>query len=355
MKPSDLKTIVSFPVGVQAKLDGIRMLSTIRSDGSIYVRSRPGKPIDYADFITPDLKEFLMYFPAGTYLDGELYSHGVPFTKLSSIIKNKSKRTKKDEDLVNYYIYDVILPDNEVEYLERFQILFDAFEKYTEDHPEKTDANRKFFLLTFTLANDDDEIDQLHDILVEEKGYEGAVIRKLTGKDSYYKFGRGSNALKFKKFDDEEGLIIGVEEGQGTNEGLAVIVYIDPRGNRGTVNLGSHAKRKRWLEHPEEIINVPIEYNYFGLTEYGKPRFPVGKRLRDEDKAEKTGKITKIVEGKDYDSGKTHYIVTDEDGFKVTVRSDVSFKKNNKKVGDTIKFKYYGTDDDGVPKFPFLL
>lgn len=209
--------------------------------------------------------------------------------------------------------------------------------------------------MTYTLANSDEEIDEIHDVFVDDDSYEGAVIRKLTGPESYYKFGRGANALKFKKFESEEGLIVGVIEGKGTNKGLAVFEYVDPRGNTGTVTFGNHDQRKRWFEHPEEVLDLPLEYQFFGLSVYKKARFPTGLRFRDEDVDEKTGKITKIVEGTDYDLGLTHYIVKDEDGFKVDVRSRVPIKKNTLKVGQTIKFKFYGVKDDDSPAFPFLV
>jgi DNA ligase-1 len=86
------------------------------------------------------------------------------------------------------------------------------------------------------VTNPDEVLAYESDLL--ETGYEGAILRRLDGK---YKFGRSTlkegYALKLKRFTDDEGVIIGFEEGE-TNTNEAV------KDELGHTKRSSHAAGK---------------------------------------------------------------------------------------------------------------
>jgi len=137
------------------------------------------------------------------------------------------------------------------------------------------------------LANSHEEIKQYHDKYVEQ-GYEGVIIRKLAFEEkeipnSVYCFKRCSNILKYKEFDDEEVTILDVTQGAGKEAGIAMFKVQDSKGNvlEAVRPSGSFEERKRWFENPKEVIGRRYTIKFWGRSEYGIPRFPVGVGFRD--------------------------------------------------------------------------
>ena len=101
-------------------------------------------------------------------------------------------------------------------------------------------------------------------------------------KKSLYLSGRKQNILKLKDIEEEEGLIIGVEEGKGREKGVALVRLRDLRNNEFLVRpSGTFEKRKEWFNNPELILNKKMTFQFQNLSEIGVPRFPIGKEIRD--------------------------------------------------------------------------
>lgn len=128
---------------------------------------------------------------------------------------------------------------------------------------------------------------------VIDNGWEGLIARK----DVPYENKRSANMLKIKSFTDEEFKVIGVEEGDAQELINGVMVKIkcvgaltiEYKGNKVGVGTGlSLEQRKRWYEHPEEIIGKVITVKYFESTidQNGKPslRFPVLKAIYEGER-----------------------------------------------------------------------
>ena len=82
--------------------------------------------------------------------------------------------------------------------------------------------------------------------------------------------------------EEEEGEIIGIDEGKGREKGIALITVRDPRGNEFNVRpAATFEQRKVWFDHPDLIIGKKMTYQFQNLSEFGVPRFPVGKDIRD--------------------------------------------------------------------------
>lgn len=145
-----------------------------------------------------------------------------------------------------------------------------------------------------------------------QQGYEGAMVRKLTGP---YKHGRSTMnegyLIKLKSWTDTEGIITGfVEQQSNTNEAFkgelgqtkrsheqAGMVGTDTLGTlllswRGkTVKVGSgfgggvpgvdaELRQTIW-DNRKHYINKTVTFKYQELSKYGVPRFAIFKGFRD--------------------------------------------------------------------------
>lgn len=123
---------------------------------------------------------------------------------------------------------------------------------------------------------------------VKEWNWEGLMFRKDVG----YEGKRTNNLLKFKQWQDAEYKVLAAEEGDaqelinGVMKKIKCVgsLIIEHKGNKVGVGTGlSLEQRKRWYEHPEEIIGKIATIKFFEetLDQNGNPslRFPVLKTV----------------------------------------------------------------------------
>ena len=286
-----------FPVDVEEKIDGVRLLFRIDDQGKAKTTSRNNLEYTSLGHITDELGQFMVYLPAGTRIDGEVWKKGESSSTIAGALrrgqdsKSAAKARAKGEKVVEakdlkYYIFDLVLPED-MPFEDRQALLENAYARYIEDGNK---ANN-FVILRPKVANNEDEIlAYLHDYI--SQGYEGIIIRKLAGpvqqrtakkiEQSLYKPGYSNNMLKYKLFKDEEGTIIGVEPEKGTHKDAAKFKVRDPRGNiLGVPMSGPLEDRKEWLRNPKSVIGKQLTYRFQEESEYGVPRFAVGVVIRD--------------------------------------------------------------------------
>ena len=273
------KTKLTFPVWAQPKLDGIRCLAYLQ-DGEVHLRSRNNKPFFFLQHIRDRVADFLTFLPPGTILDGEFYSFRLSFNEITGIVRQQ-KNPHPREELIDYFIFDLILPDDP-SFEERYNLLIDAYNAYSEaglvNFTETGEVDDPIRVVAITEALSKEDLLEFHDEYVQ-LGYEGLIIRKI---NMPYKFGRGSNLLKYKEFHDEEGEIVGVQEAKGTEEGAAILIVRDARGNELPVRFRAPIEeRRRWFENPDLVLGKRATIRYQELTPDGIPRFPVGVAIRD--------------------------------------------------------------------------
>ena len=252
---------MKLPFAVSRKIDGIRM---VYKGGKCY--SRMGKEFPNLTNIKKDISKMLK--KQDIILDGELYSHDVPFNKLSGIVRQKKQTT--NEELLEYWIFDII--DTTLTYEDRMK-------KLKLLSKVKTNSIKFVF---YDIVKSHCEVKPLHDKFVRE-GFEGVMTRNL---DSMYtEKTRSNDLLKYKDFEDDEFVITGYKLGKGTEEGAIVFTCITNDGREFDVRpRGSIEKR----------INMGLKgFSYLGkkLTvryqldtrklENPLPRFPVGIDIRD--------------------------------------------------------------------------
>lgn len=256
----DYKDKLKFPVIVQPKLDGMRCIAVI-TEGKCKLYSRTQKPINTVPHIVAELES--LYEGESITLDGELYVHSSEdnFNELMSILKRDELHP--DHEKIQYWIYDV--PSSAEPFSER-EILIRS-KKYTVP-------------VWCHVAEDENDVDDiLNDFIVN--GFEGAMIRNPNGK---YENKRSKNLLKYKKFQDAEFKVVGVEEGKGKLLGKAgAFVCETKEGKRFNVKMeGSLESLTDYLVNFNEYEGKYLTIRFFSYTVDGVPRFPVGVGFRDE-------------------------------------------------------------------------
>jgi DNA ligase 1 len=263
----DVKKHNKFPYWSQPKLDGIRCL--VSDDG---MQSRNGKPLLSSPHIRDVLQLIFDEFPFVT-LDGELYNHSMKdsFEDIVSLAR-KTKPTPEDIEesarLIEYHVYDVILPDQpEATYAERLMFI-------------EQNIKGKFPMVEVvpTVAvNNTEEVEQkLGEYL--EAGYEGQMLRDRLAP---YEHKRSKSLIKHKTFEDDEFEIVEVVEGKGNYSGMAksLTIRLADGSTQSCGMRGQMGYLKELLETKDDYVGSQVTVIYQNKTADGKLRFPVAKKV----------------------------------------------------------------------------
>ena len=188
---------LTYPVAVQAKIDGIR----VHVQGGVAL-TRTLKRVQNAEI------QAALGRPEFEGLDGEVIV-GSPtakdcYRRTSSFVMASSKK----HEPWTFYVFDRI--DFPWPYADRRKSLIGL----QTAHPWPVNV----VLVAESIADNEGEVERMEALLVEQ-GYEGAILRTLK---SPYKHGRSTPAgplLKVKRFVDFEAVVLGVyEENHNANE-----------------------------------------------------------------------------------------------------------------------------------------
>ena len=226
------------------KLDGIRAYW----DGK-QLLTRNGKIIHAPKWFIKDYPKF--------EIDGELWTKRGDFENISSIVRDKIP--SKDWSLIKHYIFEV--PNAKGGLFERLEKVRPYENQYIKILPQIIIQNKEHQKNYFNQ--------------IEEKKGEGIVVRDP---NSLYINKRTSKALKVKKFKDSECKLIGFTDGKGKYLGK-VGALICQLPNQITFKIGTGMDDK-FRNNPPKIGTI-ITFKYQNLTKYGKPRFPVYLRIRE--------------------------------------------------------------------------
>jgi DNA ligase-1 len=294
------KPNIKFPAYVQPKLDGVRCLIYYNSVGEFVFQSRQNTIYEPFEHIVPELKILFTSFLDGLQqseqpeqlkdpklveqlkdlvIDGELYIHGAAFEKITSIVR-RSKTKHTEASTIKYHIYDCFysgggnVDKNNIGYGKRYEALKKAFTKHNFTN---------IVLVETKVANDMGEIEAFHTHYTKLKEpYEGIMIRN---KDSPYKQqGRSKDLLKYKKFHDDEFVVIGHHEGTGAHKGTPIFECESNSkvGKTFSVTMqGSIEGRRGMLENVKSYYGKMLTVKYQEISADGAPRFPVGICFRD--------------------------------------------------------------------------
>jgi DNA ligase-1 len=273
-------TKAQFPYIATPKIDGIRFLMV-----NGVALSRSFKPIR-----NRHIQEMLQtYLPDG--IDGEITS-GETFQSSTSAVM-----TIEGEPEFKIWVFDYVNPDDEEILPFYLRILnFPTFPN-----------NGQYILLSGTTIKTQEELDSFEKICLEE-GYEGVMLRDPMGT---YKFGRSTARdnilLKVKRFVDDEGVLIDIEEKMhneneaqldafGRTKRSSSMVGLVGADTAGTLivenkdgqilGIGSglnDAMRDEIWQNKEKYLGRLVKYKYFPQGVKELPRHPVFLGFRDED------------------------------------------------------------------------
>ena len=259
---------INYPAIVQRKFDGVRCLARLNSDGTVTLMSRKGKEFAHLNHIKADVAA--NNSNTNLILDGEIYSDTLTFQELVGLVKRVTLKPGNDEQMleVSLRVYDCVELNNEADFTDRYLIIANL-----------TEGAEYLSLVENVRVSTESEIHAAQARFVEE-GYEGAMVRNLTGAYAIGK--RSANLQKVKTFLDGEYLIVGFTQGTGNETGCVIWICETPDGKQFRVRpRGTQEERKVLFQNGEEYIGKMLTVRYQELTDDGVPRFPVGIAIRD--------------------------------------------------------------------------
>lgn len=250
----------------QPKLDGLRMVVI---NGEAWTRN--GRKIETVGHI---LKE-LATLGDGWVFDGEVMGD-TDFDADSGRTRRKSTGT--DEGLT-YNVFDVISLDQWA--MKNTAPLCARMEKL-EDLVSHSMLKHVRVVPSFDVkphATLQELSDQFRDKFVAQ-GYEGAMLKDTMAP---YAFKRSDKLLKFKPFQDADGIIVEFQEGRGRHKGRlgAVLVEIDGVVTRVGSGFSDKQRDLIWAARDTHLGRT-VEVKFQNKTPDGKLRFPVFVRFRGD-------------------------------------------------------------------------
>ena len=259
---------IDYPAIVQRKFDGVRCLARLNSDGTVTLLSRKGKEYPHLNHIKADVAA--NNSDTNLVLDGELYSDTLTFQELVGLVKRVTLKPGNDEQMleVSLRVYDCVELNNEADFTDRYQTITNL-----------TEGAEYLSLVENVRVSTESEIHAAQAQFVEE-GYEGAMVRNLTGAYAIGK--RSANLQKVKTFLDGEYPIVGFTQGTGGETGCVIWECSTPDGQTFRVRpRGTQEDRKVLFQNGSNYIGQQLTVRYQELTDDGVPRFPVGIAIRN--------------------------------------------------------------------------
>ena len=297
---SKKKKVITFPCFVQPKLDGLRCVSYATHDGTtggVALQSRTGAFFTGLPAIAAALRPYLSQHP-NIVIDGELYTDQMPFEELAGLIKKKKITDDDVERLkkVKYHVYDIYdrtLPN--MPYSERFAVLAAAVRRCgcvaNDTHAASGAAAARMLrsdteaatVVVLVRTEKVAVLTEFRRLFAEfvEAGYEGIMLRNAAG--VYCANYRSNDLQKYKEFMEEEYRIIDFTQGEGRDAGAVIwVCETAADGKEFSVRpRGTMEQRRAWFYDGDSYIGKNLTVIFQELTEDGKPRFPVGKCLRE--------------------------------------------------------------------------
>lgn len=229
-------------VHVQRKYNGVRSPMVMNPNGDIIMYSRRRNIYPEFDVLKAEAKTvFDFYYDkwsdderfGGTlFLDGEIYKHGEKLQDIAGVARKEGKQID-----LQYYVYDLFIPEHpDLKYTTR-KILFDALAKTFADLPHIK------FVETFEVHSEA-ETKALYDRFIAEK-YEGAMVRLDEPYRYSYNEYHSDVLLKMKPVEDAEYKIVNYTQGsRGKAKGKLMMVCETAAGKQFNVDLKDYTEEE---------------------------------------------------------------------------------------------------------------
>ncbi len=250
---------------VQPKLDGNRCMIKIENGtATAFTRKGDVMPVQL-NHILDDLLKVDIFPLEPIILDGELFSTEISFNNLNGLIKRVtvSKEDIEQRKLIKFHLYDVMTDDG-------YEIRKDIITPFASENV--------VVVPSYPIIATDNNIKEYLEAFLSE-GHEGLMIRQL---GIGYENKRTWQLCKVKIFEDEEFQLIGfAEDVRGGFVGA--FVMRDSQGNIFNAGASGQAvdERTEMWNNQSAYIGKQATVNFFGKSEYGIPRFPKFKGVRE--------------------------------------------------------------------------
>ncbi len=263
---------ISYPVRVEAKLDGLRLIA-VKDRGEVSLFTRSGTPIETLPRIVQAIKDLK---EDNIVLDGEVM--GEDWNESASVVM--SSKSKKDDSTMRYHVFDLVdltawqTQVSKTHYRARLLDL-----QLTIGDTVGT----PFRYVKSTMAQDETELREFYNECLDE-GYEGVMLKRL---DTTYQWKRTDSILKMKPVATEEGVVVGWHKANEKTKRAGLFggfLVLTPNGVITKVGGGytDDIKERIQTEGPDTYIGRIVEAEHQPpFTVDGKMRFPVFSRFRD--------------------------------------------------------------------------
>lgn len=285
------ETKVSGPKLVEVKLDGVRVISIVYSNGTVNLFSRNGKELVNFPHVAEQLSTVAGKFTEPVVLDGEIMS--ASFQDLMKQVHRKSDVQSTDAVL---NLFDILtLKDFQAGKSKRTQIERSAWLK--QWYEESADSLLNVTVVGQEYVDLDTAEGQARFKAINANaiagGYEGIMIKDP---NAPYECKRSVAWLKLKPFIEVSLTVVAVEEGTGRNEGRlgALVCEGEDDGRNIIVNVGSgfsDGQRVDFFSNRGEILGQVVEVRADAVTKNQDGtyslRFPRFLRFRGFEVGEK--------------------------------------------------------------------
>ncbi|GAB6145718.1 DNA ligase [Desulfocicer niacini] len=231
------------------KLDGIRGYW----DGT-RMYTRKGIPLNPPAWFTQNFPPFP--------LDGELWSKRGDFEFIQSVVMDQTPG--KGWKHITYNIFEV--PMGKGDFLSRLNRARTWFKAHKNTHAR--------FIPQIRIKEKSNMEDFLKE--VESMGGEGVIVKNP---DIPYHTGRSPHMLKVKNCQDMEGIVVGINKGQGKYENVMGSLTVKLK-NGITFKLGTGFSDEIRQKPPQPGSTVTFKYH--GFTKNGIPKFASFLRMRQD-------------------------------------------------------------------------
>lgn len=265
-----IKKGINFPSDAQRKFNGIRIIA-MKQGRDVTLWSRRQEQILCLPHLVRAYEDLWPGDETPYIFDGEGYRHGWSLQKIASFVRQKTT-PKAGCEQIGHHVYDLPSCDGP------WRLRRAALER-CDFGPAPTGGAGVIHNVATQIVGSMAEAWALHDVFVAE-GYEGLMLRDPDGE--YEEGERSRLLLKFKLFEDHEFKIIGVGEGRGKFEGLAVFTCVTEAGKEFECCApGGFADRAEYLAEADRCIGKMLTVKHLGYTDAGIPNHGTGRAVRD--------------------------------------------------------------------------
>jgi ATP-dependent DNA ligase len=203
-------------------------------------------------------------------LDGELYTHGMSFEEIASIVSRTANLHNEYEN-IEFHVFDVVNNNPQ----------FDRIHELSELDLGETIVKA----VEGFLAHDLDQVIEVYNSIIKQS-YEGIIVRNFFAP---YVRKRSTNVMKFKPKKSDYYKIIGyqqmLDKDGKQKEMLGALLLTSDEGTIFSVGSGMNDefRRNNWpSENADKLIDkiCHVEYQHI-TTGKGVPRFPVFVEILD--------------------------------------------------------------------------